>query len=280
MCEKISVLMSLYIKEKPEYVEACFESLLAQTKPAAEWVVVEDGPLTEEMYALLRRYEKNYPGLIRRVSLPENRGLGIALRAGVLICRHELIARMDTDDIARPNRFEKQIEEFQRNPELDICGSHILEFDGTVDNILAARKVPLLHKDIVQYQKTRSAFNHMTVMYKKSAVLRAGNYEDCPLLEDDLLWARMILSGARCMNVDDFLVWARTGEAMMGRRGGWAYFMKYKKARDRILKIGFIGACDYWKALAPQMVAALLPPKVRTFLYVKLLREHYANQKI
>ena len=192
----LSVLMSIYIKEKPEYVEECFQSLLRQTVQADEWVVVEDGSLSKEMYNLLDLYQHNYPGLIKRVPLKTNVGLGLALRAGVPECKNELIARMDTDDIAREDRFELQLREFELNPELDICGSHIIEFEGSVDNVLSKRIVPISHQDIVAYQKTRSAFNHSTVMYKKVAVLKAGNYEHCPLMEVDMLWVRMIQSGA------------------------------------------------------------------------------------
>ena len=101
--------MSLYIKEKPQYVEECFQSLLRQTVKADEWVIVEDGPLTEELYAVLEKYEKEYPGLIKRVPFKENRGLGLALQSGVPECTYDIIARMDTDDICREDRFEKQL---------------------------------------------------------------------------------------------------------------------------------------------------------------------------
>ena len=139
---ELSVLMSIYIKEKTDYVESCFQSLLHQTVKADEWVVVEDGPLTEEMYALLDRYQKEYPDLIKRVPLSQNQGLGLALRAGVPECRNELIARMDTDDIARSDRFEKQLKMFSDNPSLDICGSDIDEFEETPDKVVAKRSVP------------------------------------------------------------------------------------------------------------------------------------------
>lgn len=272
MRTKFSVLMSIYIKEKTEYVEECFQSLLHQTVLADEWVIVEDGPLTKEMYDLLTRYEKAYPYLIKRVPLKENHGLGLALRAGIVACSNELVARMDTDDIARKDRFEKQLAIFQNDPSLDICGSHIIEFDGCKENVLSTRIVPLTHNDIVKYQKKRSAFNHMTVMFKKSAVMKAGNYEHCPLMEDDMLWVRMILSGAKCMNIDDYLVYARTGLAMIGRRGGWSYFLKYKHGRDKILGTGFIGKIDYWQTILPQFVISLVPSKLRIVLFTKLLR--------
>ncbi len=269
---ELSVLMSLYIKEKPEYVEKCFESLERQTVQADEWVVVEDGPLSSGLYALLDSYQEKYPKRIKRVPLKENQGLGLALRAGVPACKNELIARMDTDDIAREDRFEKQLAEFTADNGLDICGSHIIEFDGTPENELARRKVPLDHQAIIEYQKTRSAFNHMTVMYKKSAVLKAGNYEHCPLMEDDMLWVRMIQSGARCKNIDDYLVYARTGSEMIERRGGWAYYRKYRDGKRKIMGTGFINKREYMKAMIPQLVVSLMPKRMRLWLFCKLLR--------
>ena len=112
---------------------------------------------------------------------------------------------------------------------MDVCGSHIKEFESDENNIIATRQVPLTHDEILKYQKKRSAFNHMTVMYKKSAVLKAGNYKHCPLMEDDMLWVDMIMSGAKCGNIDDYLVYARTNSSMIARRGGLSYYKKYKK---------------------------------------------------
>lgn len=269
-----SVLMSLYIKEKPEYVRACFESLLSQTVLPNEWVVVEDGPLTDELYAVLDEYEKRHPDLIKRVPLQENSGLGKALCEGVLHCSNELIARMDTDDIARKDRFEKQLEMFEQNPDLDICSSHILEFDGDISNIISVRKVPVNENAILEYQKRRDSFNHMTVMYKKSAVLKAGNYQEALLMEDSLLWINMMRTGAKCANVDDYLVYARTGNAMIDRRGGWAYFKKYKAGRKKIYATGYISWWDYFVTLAVQLVISLMPTGMRRFVFEKLLRKN------
>ena len=270
---KFSVLMSLYIKEKVEYAEACFESLLKQTRPADEWVIVEDGPLSDEMYLLLDRYQKEHPGLIKRVPFAVNRGLGLALRDGVEACTHELIARMDTDDIARADRFEKQLAMFDVDADLDICGSHIKEFDVSIDNVLSERRVPVVEADIKEYQKRRDSFNHMTVMYKKEAVLKAGNYQACLLMEDTLLWVNMIQSGAKCANVDDYLVYARTGADMFERRGGLAYYKKYKHGRKKVYQTGYISWWDYKYTLIIQFAVAVLPNKVRSAVYKKLLRK-------
>lgn len=269
---KFSVLMSLYIKEKANYLQQCMESLFRQTILPNEIVIVYDGPVTHEVNEVVEIYRRNYPDIIHVVKNKENKGLGPALADGVLACKYDLIARMDTDDIAREDRFEKQLYFFVNNPGLDICGSHIIEFEGKINNELSRRMVPLTHKDIAIYQKERSAFNHVTVMFRKKAVIDAGNYEDCPLMEDDMLWIRMLQSGATCCNVDDFLVYVRTGKAMIMRRGGWDYYKKYKEGRRRIYKTGYISYVTYMKTLAVQFIVANLPAKIRLFIFTHLLR--------
>lgn len=269
---KFSVLMSLYYKEKPEYLRECFESLLKQTVQANEWVIVKDGPLTDELESVLNEYENKYPYLIHYVNFENNQGLGLALRAGVPACSNEIIARMDTDDICVSNRFEIQLQEFMNDSSLDICGSHIKEFDKNISNILSVRKVPLNNKEIIKYQKRRSAFNHMTVMYKKTSVINAGNYEHAPLMEDDMLWTRMILAGCKFKNIDDYLVYARTGLDMIERRGGWLYYKKYKKSRKKVYELGFASYWDYMYTIIIQLIVALLPLKIRKVIFEKLLR--------
>lgn len=273
MTEQFSVLMSLYVREKAEYARACFESLLSQTVPATEWVIVEDGPLTDELYALLDEYEQKYPNLIKRVPIKENVGLGLALREGVLNCTYEFIARMDTDDIAKNDRFEKQLRVFKENPELDVCGSYISEFVTTPDEITAVRKVPLSDAEIKQYQKRRDGVNHVTVMFKKQAVLKAGNYQHALLMEDTLLWVNMILSGAVFANIGESLVYVRTGADMFERRGGYAYYKKYKAGRKLVYKTGYISWFDYTFTLFVQFVVAMMPNSIRKFIFEKLLRE-------
>lgn len=267
-----SVLMSLYYKEKPEYLRQCFDSLLNQTVQANEWVIVKDGPLTDELEQVLHEYEHKNPNLIKYVAFEKNQGLGLALRAGVPACSNELIARMDTDDICREDRFEIQLKEFFKDPNLDICGSHIKEFDDNPEEYHSIRKVPLNNKDIINYQKRRSAYNHVTVMFKKNSVLKSGNYEDAPLMEDDMLWTRMILAKCKGLNIDDYLVYVRTGKSMIERRGGWSYFKKYKASRKKVYKLGLASYWDYIYTLIIQLVVALVPITIRKIIFENLLR--------
>ncbi len=260
---KFSVLMSVYINEKPEYFDECMKSLLNQTVLPDEIVLVYDGPVSQGIEKLVEVYNDKYEGILKIKKNETNKGLGLALADGVPLCSYDLIARMDTDDICRADRFEKQLDYLVENPTVDVVGCHILEFDKDQSDIVAAREVPLKHDDIVKYQKKRSAFNHVTVMMKKEAVLRAGNYKNAPLMEDDMLWADMILSGAVCANIDDYLVYVRTGDGMIERRGGFSYFKKYKKGRKMILDTGFISFFDYIKTLVVQLVIALVPNSIR-----------------
>lgn len=263
--------MSLYIKEKTEYFDECMKSLLRQTVLPSEIVIIFDGPLSPAMYTMVDDYCKAYPGLIKLIKNKDNKGLGLALADGIPECSFELIARMDTDDIAREDRFEKQLREFMNDPDLDICGSCIAEFDELPEMIIANRSVPVNDSEIKKYQRRRDAFNHMTVMYKKSAVLDAGNYQDCPLMEDSLLWARMIMNGAKCKNIPDTLVYARIGKDMFERRGGFNYFLKYCRGRKAIKDTGFISNGDFLLTIMVQLTICLLPNRVRGFVFKKLL---------
>ena len=266
-----SVLMSLYDKEKPEYLDASLESIVNQTVKPNEVVLVYDGPITDELRAVVSRYMDMHSGLFNVLENPVNKGLGPSLADGVLLCSYELIARMDTDDISRSDRFEKQLTVFMNNPDIDICGSHILEFEGDKENIVAKREVPLKNEDIIKYQKKRDGFNHVSVMFKKSSVLAAGNYKTCLLMEDTLLWANMFMNGATGMNIDDYLVYVRIGSDMYERRGGFEYYKKYKSGRKKVYQTGFISFIDYYETLFIQFIVAMMPNVVRGLVFKKIL---------
>lgn len=268
---KFSVLMSLYLKEKPEYLNEALKSVINQTVKPNEIVIVYDGPITTELKSVVEQYVSNNPGLIKIIDNPENKGLGLALADGVPQCTYELIARMDTDDICRKDRFEKQLEEFVKDPRLDICGSHILEFEEKEENIVARRRVPLVDKDIKEYQKRRDGFNHVSVMFKKKSVLSAGNYQSCLLMEDTLLWANMFMNGAKGKNIDDYLVYVRIGKDMYERRGGFDYYKKYKAGRRKVYETGYISWVDYKMTLIVQFIVAAIPNRVRGFVFKNLL---------
>lgn len=270
---KISVLMSLYVKEKASNFKECMESILAQTYPADEIVVVKDGPLNDELEQTLACYVKKYPDLMRVVASEENLGLGRALSLGTSECSNEIIARMDTDDICVPDRFEKQIKCFEEDKDLSIVGSDISEFTGDISNVVSRRTVPQEHKEICEYLKSRCPFNHMTVMFKKSEVEKAGGYLHWHYNEDSYLWVRMYLAGCKFRNIGESLVYARINTDTFKRRGGYKY---YKSERDlfRFMKDNkVITFGQYLKAKFIRFVVQVLMPNgVRQWFFKKFAR--------
>lgn len=269
-----SVLISVYYKEKAEYLIECLESMVHQTVEPSEIVIVKDGKLTVELEDVLTEYKTKYQRLFKFVCLEKNVGLGLALAEGIKNCSYELIARMDSDDISIPNRCELQLREFAQDSLLDVCGGYIKEFCDSKEGVVSIRKVPLVDSEIKEYQKRRDAVNHVTVMFKKSKVLEAGNYQHALLMEDSLLWTNMILHGATFKNIADYLVYVRTGADMFKRRGGLKYFKKYKNGRKIILQTGYISKWDYYYTLLVQLIFSILPNSVREFVYEKLLRSN------
>lgn len=269
-----SVLMSVYSKETPGFLRQALESMLNQTVKPAEIVIIEDGPLTEELYAVLDSYSDNCGDLFVRIKNEKNIGLGLSLNKGVQACTNELIARMDTDDISRTDRCEKQLKAFANNPEIDVVGGQINEFIDDVNHILSERRVPCSHDEICKFLKARDPFNHPTVMFKKSAVINAGNYMDLHYNEDYYLWIRMYLNGAQFANLDDTLLDMRISEDLYARRGGIKYFNSQKQVFKFMRKNKMISWFEYQKAKAVRFVVqVLMPNRMRAWAYKKFVRQ-------
>ena len=184
-----SVLISVYQREKPQYLEQALESLLEQTLLPTEVVIVEDGPLTDELYAVIEAFKTRFAATVS-VVLPRNVGLGLALNHGLKECHYPIVARMDSDDICKPRRFEKQLEILRTHKEIDVVGSWIDEFLGTKENIISTRKVPETHQEILHFARYRNPMNHPTVMFRKAVIEAVDSYHDFPLFEDYDLWVR------------------------------------------------------------------------------------------
>ncbi|MDU8925342.1 glycosyltransferase [Pasteurellaceae bacterium LIM206] len=268
---KFSVLMSLYSKEKPQFLTESLKSLQAQTYPADEIVLVLDGPVTPELQAVVDEFKTKLP--LKIVPLPQNVGLGKALNEGIKQSSHEWLFRMDTDDICRPERFAKQVEYIEQHPDVVMFSTQIAEFDQDPQHIISLRKVPTDYADIVAFNKMRSPFNHMTVAYRKSILQRVGGYQHHLFLEDYNLWNRIIATGEKVGNLPDVLLYARTnGNAMVGRRRGLIYakseWKLFKLKRQLNIQGSAAGFATFLMRTAPR----LMPVSLLKILY-KLMRK-------
>lgn len=267
--EKYSVLMSLYKKEHPEYLRLALDSMINQTIKADEIVLVEDGPLTPELYTVVEDYREYLTIVINEANL----GLGLALNNGLKACRNELVARMDTDDISKPDRCEKQLIRFMEKPELAIVGSHIDEFVGEPSNIISQRHVPTMSNDIYNYAKRRSAFNHPAVMYRKSAVLAVGGYGDLKRNQDVDLFGRMLYHGYKAENIDEALLWFRSSEELAARRKSWENTWSYIDTIKKFWKMGYSSFLDYFIVAVAQTGMFILPTSIQKWVYRHFLRK-------
>ena len=268
-----SVLMSVYYKEKPSFLNQAIESIQSQTLPTDDFVLVCDGPLNEELDAAIAVKQQEMGTSLNVIRLAKNGGLGNALNEGIRHCKNELVARMDSDDIAYPDRCEKQLAVFDTHPEVSICSGIVEEFT-TDPRVVDTRRVPPeTNEEIIEFAKKRNPFNHPCVMYKKTAVEAVGSYQDFYLLEDYYLWLRMLMAGYQGYNIQEPLLHMRAGSDMYKRRAGW----KYAKTQVRLFRYmrdqGFIGNGQYIKSCVIRSGSALAPNWLRMFMFEKVLRQ-------
>lgn len=267
-----SVLMSVYAKERPEWLRAAAGSMLSQTVPPSEFVIVEDGPLTDGLYEEIARFEAENPGLFRIVSYPENRGLGYALREGMASCTKHIIARMDSDDLARPERMEVQLSLMEEQG-LDMVGSQVVEFVESPDKPVAATDLPEGHEAIVAYSKRRNPFRHPPMTFRRDRVLEAGSYSpEFLYFEDWDLFNRMLAIGCKAANAHEPLVAMRVSPDFYARRGGVAYLRHAWRFKRAQVERGWFTAGDLVASFLPQAIVCLLPNAARSAVYTKMLR--------
>lgn len=264
--QPFSVLLSVYYKESPLFLDASLNSIYNQTLPPTEVVLVEDGALTVDLEEIVAKYEKNHDNF-RVLRLPENRGLGNALRSGLEMCTYDLVARMDSDDICRPERFQKQITAFGEHPEIDVCGAWVDEFKTLPKDTVSTRRLPETHDELYAFGKKRNPVNHPVVMFRRKSVLNCGSYMDFPLFEDYYLWARMMMQGCRFYCIQESLLDFRKADGMIRRRGGMNYAMTEMRLQWTFHKIGYISLLTMFKNMTIRFIARIIPDNLRNIVY-------------
>lgn len=268
---KFSVLMSLYIKDKPLILKEALDSIINQTIVPSEIVIIEDGPISEEVENLLFKYKTNYKDLIKVYAYKENKGLGYALNFGINKCENEIIARMDSDDISVTDRFEKELNKLIED-NLDMVGSNCIEFIDSISNVASNRTMPETNEEIYKYAKKRNPFIHPSMMFKKSLILKAGNFRSVHLCEDYDMWFRCFLENAKCYNIQENLVFMRVSKDFYKRRGGLKYYKSVKSCLKNMKKAKFITTGEYLKTIIPRFIVYLSPNFIREMFYKKKLR--------
>lgn len=262
--------MPVYEKENASFLN---QSLLSiwdkQSLKPSQIVLVEDGPLTAALYKVVDGWKLKLGDRLDIVKLENNAGLGKALQAGLLVCKYDLVARMDSDDLSVRDRFESQMAFLNAHPEIDLVGSHIAEFAIQPFDLDRIRLVPTTHSKIVSFSKFRNPFNHPSIVFRRNAVLQAGGYQHLLAMEDYFLWVKMIVAGSKVANIDDPLVHMRTGDGqdMSARRGGLRYAGQEFKFQKKLLQINYITFLEFVRNLFLRVPPRLLSNKWRSKFY-------------
>lgn len=270
----ISVLLPIYFKESVETIKTCLDSMLSQYVKPDEIVCALDDPSTPEIEEAINDFASKTDISIVKCYCKRGSGLGAVLNIGVLNCSCDYIARMDADDIAVPERLEKEKAYLDEHSEVDVVGSNIAEFDSSPDQIIAYRDVPADDASCKNMLKRRDPINHMTAMYRRESILRAGNYSPSMMsCEDTYLWTAFYASNLSFANIQENLVYVHAGREMYERRGGKKAYLFVKKAVDYKHQVGLInGAEAVFQKAANYCVLVIMPNKVRAIVYEKLLR--------
>lgn len=269
---KFSLLMSVYQYDDAKFFEQAFKSIEANSLLPTDFVLVCDGELTDKLNEVIDDYASRLP--LNTIRLLNNLGLGRALQIGIDHCRYEWVARFDADDICVLDRFAKQVSYIKENPDIDVLGGQVIEFANDLNEINAQKKtVPTCHHQILNYAKSRNPINHMTVMFKKSAVLETGNYQHAPLYEDYDLWVRMLMKGYKFANSNDVLVYVRAGDNMYRRRGGISYAKQEISMQIKFYKLGFLSIFQLIKNVMIRVPVRLMPSQLRGLIYSQILRQ-------
>jgi glycosyltransferase involved in cell wall biosynthesis len=279
MHEPFSLLVPVYDGDRPDYLRRAFRSAVHdQTVRPDQVIIVRDGPVRAELAECLDELCASSPVPVTFVPLPRNAGLGPALDRGLAASEHDVVARMDADDVAMPHRFAVQV---PLTADADIVGSGLLEFSGDTDQIVGQRVPPVGQEKIARYARMHDPFNHPTVVYRRSAVRAAGGYGDLKLMEDYALFARMLQNGARAVNVAEPLVWYRVGETAFKRRGGTALLRSELRLQREFRKNGFTSRAQYARNVLVRGGYRLVPWWFRRAVYRPILSRggrHAAQQ--
>lgn len=258
----VSVLLSVYYKESVDTFTTCLESIVAQTRMPDRIILVKDGPLDTELDNLIEEFARTWPNLFEIVALPENRGLTAALNEGLAKCSTDYVLRMDADDIAAPERFERQLAYIESHSDVAVLGTAMCEF---IDHPDDARLKPVKesHEEIVRQLPWRNPVNHATVCYRTEAIKQAGGYPELALLEDYFLWAKLIKAGCRLHNLPEALYYCRFNDATLKRRAGWQNFKNEYSLRVWMYRHGLVRLPTLLATITIQLALRFSPTKLQ-----------------
>lgn len=270
---KYSVLMSIYKNDKPDWLETALDSMINQIVSASEYVIIQDGPISEDLANVLNKCNSKSGGLFKLIPLEKSGGLGAALRFGVTKCSYEYIARMDSDDISEPTRCEKILEYMLSHKQVSLAGCNVDEFIGDKTNVVGKVRLPLNPEDVKKYAKVRVPIRHSSIIFKKSDILSAGNYRNLKRSQEYDLVVRLLMKNYQIGNIPEVLQFMRVDNDFYKRRGGLQKAKMLVSQRHDFYKYGFYNFFEFILFASINFTVCIVPNGVRKWIYKNILRK-------
>ncbi|HEX6365883.1 MAG TPA: glycosyltransferase [Agromyces sp.] len=278
MTEPFTLLMPVYGgDDAAHFLKAFTSSVTAQTRRPDEVVLVQDGPVAERLEETITEAIAASPVAVVHHRIERNVGLARALTEGLSLSSHDIVARMDADDISLPERFAKQVPLVEDG--LDLVGTGMFEFLDDVGSIVGQRVPRTEHAEIVRYARFHDPFSHPTVVYRRSAVEHAGGYQPLGLMEDYWLFARMIDTGAVVGNIAEPLVMYRVGSGAYARRGGRAQWRSEVALQRAMRGIGFTTRREFVRNVTIRGLYRFVPERLRRVAYRRFIADAGRNRR-
>lgn len=258
----IAALITAYHGTDPAELKRALASIAGQTRPADDIVIVLDGPVVEGVEAGVREFvdkQKN----ARFLRLAENCGSGPASQAGLETIKADFVARLDADDVAKSERFEKQAIFLQAHPEVAAVGTAVEEFEREPGDSGKIRSLP---EDPRKYAKWNSPLNNPSVMVRTAAVKGVGGYRDVHHMEDYDLFARLLGKGWELRNMQEPLTYFKVDQAQFARRTR-NMFAAERQMQRNLVEYGLISKPRSYVNLALRSAYRALPAGLLARVY-------------
>lgn len=265
---KFSVLMPVYFGDQPRLLDKAIISVFKNSIRPKYLYLIIDGPIRLSLDLIILKHKKNFGAKICIHKLKKNRGLSIALNIGLKKIKDDIVIRADADDINSSERFKNLLKKI--NEGYDVVGSNIIEYSE--NKLTTIRKVPTNQSDIIFWIKYRNPFNHMSVAYKKSKILKLGGYPHLHFFEDYALWAKVVKANLRVTNLNKILVKAFVDNNFYKRRGGFKYLLNIYNFQKFLLDQKIISINIFLVNCIIRSFFSMLSSPLRYFFYKKFLR--------
>ncbi len=270
---RYSALIPIYKNDLLQYVKVAVESMLNQTRPFDEILLIVEGNVSEEINLYLNCLKTPVNVLrIDNQNGPLGFGLPASLNVGIKNAIGDFIVRLDSDDYSHPQRLEKIDTYLKKNSQVHLMSSWVDEYDENLELLISTRRVPLTDKHIKRKGRWKNPFNGPAAVFRRDTAIILGGYPIVASNEDYCFWAEFLINGYTVSNIPESLVYMRTGRSMIPRRKSKRYRMGTIQSIAYMFSIGYLRTWHLVWHLGINSIVRRFPAKLFFILQFRIFR--------